>query len=201
MNKQEFVLALRILHNVFYNEPLQQYIDTIRDNQVLSLWSSVDDLDIIRTACDEINHSIAADGFEKIKRDYYRLFLGPGPVFAYQNGSVYTDRENLLFGDTTMKFKSFCDRYVEMELDCNRPPDHLGLMLAILAELFEAEMEEQVDEILTKHLMPWGPRMLSLVIENANTDYFKGFAILSSRLLNELVSSRNIKVEELELYF
>ena len=178
--------ACGVLHNVFYLRPSELYLIEIRDCGLLDYWPGFSAGS--SQAIDSIKHSLIEDTVHEIERDYYRLFIGPGGMWAYPWGSVYTDRENQVFGETTQAFKDFCRRNgVEFSLEHAEPPDHVGLILGVLSVLFAA-MEESgnpdfVAELMRDHLLPWLDRFTALVEEHATTGYFCGFVALLAGLV------------------
>ncbi|WP_229359787.1 TorD/DmsD family molecular chaperone [Ferrimonas aestuarii] len=195
------VAALGVLHNVFYPKPTAAFLTELTDSQLLSAWPEIGDPKEIVEACGRIEQSIEKDGFDAIERDFYRLFIGPGTALAYPWGSVYTDRENLVCGQTMVNFKAFCrGNDIALQTEHTEPVDHIGLMLAVLVELLNRNDGAAVNELLSEHLMPWAPRLFELVLEHGTTDYMKGFAILAGQLLSALVESRGLIVTNKRLY-
>ena len=88
------------------------------------------DLDLMRSGLAE---GIDADG---LVWEYRRLFIGPAPKPAPPWGSVYTDRECVVFGEATLALRAWMRRVgVARTADERTPEDHIGLMLALLSYL------------------------------------------------------------------
>jgi len=201
-NQDMYIVALRVLHNQFYHSPTSTSLEELEQSGLLDAWPALGSTRVLDKAITGITASLQRGEPEVIETDYYRLFVGPGPVLAYPWGSVYTERENLVCGESTIAFQRFClEHGVELQPEQVGPTDHFGLMLAILAALLEQGNDEGVNELLQKHLMPWAPRMLELVCQHAGTDYYRGFAQLTGQLLDCLVNERALLISQKVLYF
>ena len=76
--------------------------------------------------------AFAAD--DDLMWEYRRLFIGPGAKPAPPWGSVYTDRECVVFGATTLELRTWMREHgVARTADEKTPEDHIGLMLALMA--------------------------------------------------------------------
>ena len=83
---------------------------------------------------------------DKLVDEYRRLFIGPAQKPAPPWGSVYTDREQVIFGESTLRLRSWMRQHGIARLaDDRMPDDHIGLMLSLLATLTE-ERPELVEE-------------------------------------------------------
>ena len=71
---------------------------------------------------------------ENLVWEYRRLFVGPGHLPAPPWGSVYTDRECVVFGEATLALRAWMRRVgVARPADVRPPEDHIGLMQALLS--------------------------------------------------------------------
>ncbi|ABV36017.1 cytoplasmic chaperone TorD family protein [Shewanella sediminis HAW-EB3] len=201
-NQDMYVAALRVLHNQFYHSPTSARLKELEQSGLLDTWPTLGSARVLNQAIIEISHSLQRDELKEVEMDYYRLFVGPGPVLAYPWGSVYTERENLVCGESTWAFQKFCRAHgVDLQPEQTGPTDHFGLMLAILAALLEQGNDQGINELLQQHLMPWAPRMLELVCQHAATDHYRGFAKLTAQLLDCLVNERALLISQKVLYF
>ena len=79
------------------------------------------DLDLMRSGLAE---GIDADG---LVWEYRRLFIGPAPKPAPPWGSVYTDRECVVFGATTLELRAWMRSHgIARQTDDKTPEDHAG---------------------------------------------------------------------------
>ena len=79
-----------------------------------------------------------ADGIDAddLVWEYRRLFVGPAPKPAPPWGSVYTDRECVVFGEGTLELRAWMRAHgVRRTTDERTPEDHIGLMLALMSYL------------------------------------------------------------------
>ncbi|MGX9463053.1 TorD/DmsD family molecular chaperone [Shewanella sp. A14] len=188
-----------VLHNVFYQIPTADFLSRINETELLSAWPKFDT--DISSACDVIRNSLETDSMKDIERDYYQLFIGPGTKKAYPWGSVYTDKDNLLFGESTLAVRGFYKSYgIEFELDGNKPMDHFALILGVLSEFFSQENEDAIKLLLGQHLLPWSQRVIDCITGNAKTDFYRGFAQLMQALLNDWMLRLDITPVEMPLY-
>jgi len=155
---------------------------------------------------------ICQDGFfERIQSDYTRLFIGPGKVIVPPWESVYFSSERLTFQQQTLEVRTWYQRFgVEPEKIYKEPDDHIGLeisFIAHLAKLALQALEEQNEEefnrlikaqekFLAEHLLRWGPYWCTLVVKNANTEFYKGLALLTQGALLTLGDQFGIKTSK-----
>ncbi len=126
--------------------------------------------------------------------EYRRQFVGPGHFPAPPWGSVYTDRECVIFGEATLALRAWMRRVgVSRTTDERTPEDHIGLMLAMLAFLAQ-ERPELVDDYLREHLLTWAPHYLD-VLEKATThSFYRGLARLARATLVGVGRARALDV-------
>ena len=126
--------------------------------------------------------------------EYRRLFVGPAPKPSPPWGSVYTDRECVVFGEATLALRAWMRRIgVARTTDERTPEDHIGLMLALLAYLAE-ERPELTDEYLRDHLLTWAPHYLEALEEAADHPFYQGLAALTRSTLLGLQEARGLEV-------
>ena len=131
---------------------------------------------------------------EELVWEYRRLFVGPGHLPAPPWGSVYTDRECVVFGEATLALRAWMRRIgVARTTDERTPEDHIGLMLALLAYLAE-ERPVLKDEYLRDHLLTWAPHYLEALEEAADHPFYQGLAALTRSTLLGLQEARGLEV-------
>ena len=115
--------------------------------------------------------------------EYRRLFVGPAPKPAPPWGSVYTDRECVVFGASTLELRRWMrERGIARQTDDKDPEDHIGLMLALMAWLAR-ERPADLDEYLRKHLLTWSSHFLDELAEAAAHPFYEGLARLTKASL------------------
>jgi TorA maturation chaperone TorD len=136
-----------------------------------------------------------------LAREYQRLFIGPHHFKAPAWGSVYLDRESVLFGCSTLELRQWMrEGGITVSSKKREPEDHIGKMLLLLAWLTQ-EKPELVDEFLREHLMPWAPRYLELLEEDAKQPFYQGLAVLARATLMGATDALGISPLKKKLYF
>ena len=131
---------------------------------------------------------------ENLVWEYRRLFVGPGHLPAPPWGSVYTDRECVVFGEATLALRAWRRRGgVARTADERTPEDHIGLMLALLSYLAE-ERPDLVDEYLRDHLLTWALHYLEALEAAADHPFYQGLAALTRSTLLGLQAARGLEV-------
>ena len=131
---------------------------------------------------------------ENLVWEYRRLFVGPGHLPAPPWGSVYTDRECVVFGEATLALRAWMRRVGGARTaDERTPEDHSGLMLALLSYLAE-ERPDLVDEYLRDHLLTWALHYLEALEAAADHPFYQGLAALTRSTLLGLQAARGLEV-------
>ena len=86
---------------------------------------------------------------------WQRLFVGPWALPSPPWGSVWLDRESVLFGD------------------------HFGSLLLMAAWLAENGRQTECEELLAWHLFPWSTRFLDVFIEKAEHPFYRALGELA----------------------
>ncbi len=139
--------------------------------------------------------------FDAIRSDYTRLFIGPGKVLAPPWESVYFNDTRTIFDERTLQVRDTYRRFgLEPVRVHQEPDDHVGLEMAFLAHLAgealkgleagdEAELERLLaaqKEFASQHLFGWFGSWYKLVEEKARSDFYRGLALLSKGVLQEV---------------
>lgn len=138
---------------------------------------------------------------EALPDAWQRLFIGPWALPAPPWGSVWLDRESVLFGDSTLALRQWMrDNGIAFEMAQNEPEDHFGTLLLLAAWLAETGRDTERDQLLAWHLLPWSTRFLSLFVENAGHPFYRALGQLAQLTLAEWQSTLLIPVAEKPLY-
>src|SRR5476649_2298593 len=120
---------------------------------------------------------------ESFDEAFQRLFVGPYALPAPPWGSVYLDRESVLFGDSTLNLRKWMRLHgIETHQVHAEPEDHIGLMLMMSAWLAE-NSPALLEEFLATHLFPWAFRCLTLLEQGAVHPFYQGIAQLTQTTL------------------
>lgn len=131
---------------------------------------------------------------EALVWEYRRLFVGPGKKPAPPWGSVYTDRECVVFGASTLELRAWMrERGIARTTDEKTPEDHIGLMLALMAWIVR-EQPADLDDYLRLHLLTWSSHYLDELEEAAEHPFYEGLARLTRATLEGLRDARGLSV-------
>lgn len=131
---------------------------------------------------------------EDLVWEYRRLFIGPGKKPAPPWGSVYTDRECVVFGESTLALRRWMRECgIERTTDEKTPEDHIGLLLVLLSWLVENK-PELVEEYLREHVLTWSSHFLDELSEAAEQPFYRGLALLAKESLEGMQSELELEV-------
>lgn len=194
---QLYAVVFGLLHRPFLAPPKQDWLSDGDIASAFQRWPFADSAD----AATALANALESESQETIERDYYQLFIGPRAMKAPLNGSVYTDRDNLLFGQTCTEFSQFCQLHgIELDHQEGEASDNMGLMLGLLAHLLQ-HRQDLVNELLSIHLLPWAGRVFELMAQHASTEFYRQLALICANTLVELSTSVAAKAVERKLYF
>ncbi|WP_347116184.1 Tat proofreading chaperone DmsD [Leclercia sp. S52] len=138
---------------------------------------------------------------ESLPDAWQRLFIGPWALPAPPWGSVWLDRESVLFGDSTLALRQWMrDNGIAFEMAQNEPEDRFGTLLLLAAWLAETGRNAERDQLLAWHLLPWSTRFLAVFVENADHPFYQALGQLAQLTLADWQSTLLIPVAEKPLY-
>ncbi|MDY2946703.1 Tat proofreading chaperone DmsD [Mannheimia varigena] len=188
----------RILGSLFYAEP-----NTEQNQLLVALlqngeWQA-ECLFLSENEWSEIQKNLQNATSEQLNEAYQALFIGPNALPAPPWGSVYLDKESVLFGDSLLNLRAFLsDNQIAFSLNQNEPEDHIGLMLMLAAYLAEAN-PNLLKPFFAEHLLPWAYRFFELF--NAESyPFYQGLGKLTESLLREWQKNLEIQPLVLQLY-
>ena len=187
-NRENLAACARMLSQLLYYPPSESFLHELGSG-ALSAWPL--DNDASELAISLMLPSLADRDISPLNRDYTQLLVGPGKLGAYPWGSVYTDTDQCLYGETEREFRKFClDNGIAINTGNHEPADHIGLVLAVFAELVERAdgecSDEAVKTLIVKHLEPWVSNFQVQLEGNARTSFYSGVALLLKSLLQDL---------------
>lgn len=196
-------LSGRVLGALFYHAP--NHPDCTALMAMLALPDWVSEWPFQATTLSSVAPLMAAGQADKttpVKEEFQRLFIGPYALPAPPWGSVYLDKENVLFGDSLLELRQWMrTQGFAPQTEQNEPEDHFGLMLMLAAWLAEQGQQQPLDELLAWHLLPWADRYLSLFTENAANDFYRGLGELAKLTLLGWQNGMLMPVASKELHF
>lgn len=193
---ENVVIVAKILGSFFYyplsHESNVQYIEVIKESE-----------DVEDTGFYDFIQAYDSSSIDCINSDFQRLFEGCDVMPAPPWGSVYLDREQVIFGDSTLRFRQFLlSNNIELNTGMREPEDQFGLSLFAMAMMIEQEKnEELITELLAEHLLPWAYHYLELVKKHSETGIYASLACVASDWLLALQEELNITPHQYKLYF
>lgn len=140
----------------------------------------------------------AAD--DELTWEYRRLFVGPAAKPAPPWGSVYTDRECVVFGASTLELRAWMRAHgVARTTDEKTPEDHIGLMLALMAWLAQNQPAD-LEDFLRLHLLTWAGHFLGELADAAEHPFYEGLARLTAASLDGVKDALELEVVEPRFY-
>lgn len=127
--------------------------------------------------------------------EYRRLFVGPQKKAAPPWGSVYMDREQVIFGSTTMRLHDWMRRngIGVKKGTSDEPEDHLGTLLLMMAYIARNKPEVLI-EYLQLHVLTWSSHFLELMQNEAHHPFCHGLASLARLSLEGIQETLQIEV-------
>ena len=141
------------------------------------------------------------DSDETLPQAWQRLFIGPYALPSPPWGSVWLDRENVLFGDSTLALRQWMrDNGIQFALQQNEPEDHFGSLLLLTAWLAENGRHTECEQLLAWHLLPWSAGFLDVFIEKADHPFYQGLGKLARLTLAKWQSQLLVPVADKPLF-
>ncbi|CNF35387.1 Cytoplasmic chaperone TorD family protein [Yersinia rohdei] len=200
INYQQIALTGRVLGALFYCEPdspaCRDIVAQLRSGSWVTQWPYGRDEQLAPI----VELLAQPDANETREEAWQRLFIGPYALPAPPWGSVYLDKENVLFGDSTLKLRHWmAQQQVEVTLDQEEPEDQFGLLLMMAAWLAEHQPADLPD-LLAEHLLPWAYRYLDLLQSTAGHPFYLGVAQLAALTLTHWQDELQVTPIAAELY-
>ena len=97
---------------------------------------------------------------ESLPEAFQRLFVGPYALPSPPWGSVWLDRENVLFGESTLALRQWMrDNGIHVETEQNEPEDHFGSLLLMAAWLAESGRHSECEQLSVPLVIPLSRRV------------------------------------------
>ena len=212
----EYQGLARILHHCLIRHPEAELVQGLKDCDVAGSWPIFAKREQNSKGREALAVFLAQwpiDTHEaeliELKLDYGQLFFGPGEPNAVPQGSVYLSEEQLLNDRSTMALMDFYQANgVNVDVDYPQPLDHIGLFFAVLDQTFgrlQLETDNQAlirftQVLLQQHLLPWAPRCFELAQNHANSDFYRGIALLGCDFLLQIQQDFQLLPKETRLY-
>ena len=137
----------------------------------------------------------AGEAQDKLSWEFRRLFVGPQKKAAPPWGSVYTDHEGVMFGETTIELRQWMRQHgLKKAVDEHMPEDHIGYMLMLMSFIAH-EKPEILGEYLSLHLLTWSHHFFEVLKGATTYDFYRGLAQLSDVTLQGIQNELGLEVE------
>ncbi|WP_142501338.1 Tat proofreading chaperone DmsD [Klebsiella sp. 2680] len=138
---------------------------------------------------------------EPLPEAWQRLFIGPWALPAPPWGSVWLDKESVLFGDSTLELREWMRANgISLAAQRTEPEDHFGTLLLLAAWLCESGQDETFSQLLAWHLLPWSGRFLSVFVADAGNAFYQALGMLAQETLAHWQTQLSCAVAEKPLY-
>lgn len=194
-----------LLAGLYLNPPDEQQLHALRQPEFVADWPLGRGEAEVEQGLARLAACLPEVSVEALRREFWHLFGTLGPAAAPPWQSVYLDRERVLMGEETLRFRALMNRY-----DLAARPalavtdDHIGVQLQFLAELARrtaslleagdegsvAHLLEGQRECLEEHLLRWVDRFAELAEEASETGFYGGLARLTLGLLRHHARSQ-----------
>lgn len=139
-------------------------------------------------------------GVAAVSKRYRQLFVGPDRLAAPPWGSVYLDRESVIFGDSTLALRAWMRAHgIVRSTQANDPDDHVGLMLQLLSWLAQNHPELLCD-YLEHHFLTWVFRYLELLQATDVRGFYGVLARLTAATLCDAAERLGASPAAVKLY-
>lgn len=178
----EILGACFVFHPV--KEPASRAFAMLREMDVASDWPFGDER--LRMQAAELIERSGSEFPEAVSEEFVRLLRGAGFSPAPPWGSVYMDRDKVMYGRTWVELRDWMrahaigGRYRE-----NDPEDQFGRLL-MLTSTVARERADLLCELLGDHILCWSDRFLDAFLEAAYTEAYRGVALLCKATLSDV---------------
>ena len=203
-------LVSRFLYQAFHQSPTAEFIDAIYQNDLIGQWPLDADNDSVEKGLELLGNK---PELKPLAEDFQALFIGPDVLKAAPWASVYLTEEQTIFGQPTLAIKAFYSQFgIEIDTGEREPEDHIGLIFTFLAHLTELALQQEVDEnkpspilcalekFLSEHVLTWAPRMLHIMREQAETDFYRGISFAAEGTLRQFAQLVKADYRIVKLY-
>lgn len=193
--RDNFSTATRVLGALFYYAPDSAEASALVSALKTDGWQAQWPLDPTTLSALAVQLQTEAD--EPLPQAWQRLFIGPYALPSPPWGSVWLDRENVLFGDSTLALRQWMrDNGIQFAMQQNEPEDHFGALLLLTAWLAENGRHTECEQLLAWHLLPWSTRFLDVFIDNADHPFYQALGELTRLTLVQWAKQLLIPVAE-----
>lgn len=197
--RESFIFTARVLGALFYyppeSAPSAPLVAALRSREWLEQWP------LPQEALIPLAEAFAQPCNEPLNEAWQRLLIGPWALPAPPWGSVWLDKESVLFGDSTLALRQWMrDNNIAFNSGQNEPEDHFGTLLLMAAWLVEQGKNNACDQLLAWHLLPWSGQFLAEFCDNAQHPFFMALGQLAQLTLAQWREQLLIPVAQKTLF-
>ena len=182
-DQTELATTCRLVAGFWLNEVDQNRLELLRDLQVQSAWSELG-------GSVPAEETQSAETLDRLAADYCQLLIGPKKHLPPVQ-SVWSDHT------FQAKAASSTGRFYELYAGYQPPGtifDHLGCQLHFAAFLLDqvshgqdhGQVASQVLAQFQREHLTWAEQLLDRVTQKADTEFYRGLAIVTGKLIKEL---------------
>ncbi|MDH5928070.1 molecular chaperone TorD family protein [Vibrio lentus] len=180
----------KLLGSLFYQAASKEHLLTIVEALVES-----------EVLSEECLQTLQNEQEDALVTEFSRLFEGVGDMPAPPWGSVYLDKDRIVFGASTVEYRKFLElNQIELDTGLREPEDQFGLMLFAHAYLLEKNNIDSARELLASHLLTWSSVYLEKLNTASDLSFYKKLSSDVIKWLNQLTSEYNLNVATKKLY-
>ncbi|ECF1926048.1 Tat proofreading chaperone DmsD [Salmonella enterica subsp. enterica serovar Java] len=178
LQRDDFAVTARVLGALFYYSPESHETAPLVQALLNDDWQAQWPLDAEALA--PVAAMFKTHREESLPQAWQRLFIGPYALPSPPWGSVWLDRESVLFGDSTLALRQWMrENGIQFEMQQNEPEDHFGSLLLLAAWLAENDRHHECEQLLAWHLFPWSSRFLDVFIDHAGHPFYQALGQLA----------------------
>ncbi|MBP1520851.1 Tat proofreading chaperone DmsD [Salmonella enterica subsp. enterica serovar Worthington] len=177
LQRDDFAVTARVLGALFYYSPESHetapLVQALLTDDLQAQWP------LDAEALAPVAAMFKTHSEESLPQARQRLFIGPYALPSPPWGSVWLDRESVLFGDSTLALRQWMrENGIQFEMQQNEPEDHFGSLLLLAARLAENDRHHECEQ-LGRHLFPWSSRFLDVFIDHAGHPFYQALGQLA----------------------
>lgn len=194
---QEIQTRAHILGALFYYGPeADETAEIIARFQNGDIVEVLPEIDIAKW-----QEALDSTNLKTLPQAWQAMFIGPYEFAAPPWGSVYLDRENVVFGESLLDLRAFMlEKALGFNNLHNEAEDHIGLMLLLLAMLCDTE-ESAVPTFLADHLLPWAPTYFTCLTTANAHPFINLLSEYSATCLSHWQTTLQITPKALKIYW
>lgn len=204
----KYSLVSKIIGSLFYYRPSDYNNKGMLD--VINMKSTTESKDELIGSLLLLLNEFGKSDIKSLILTHDEYFMGIGNMPLPPWGSVYLDRESVIFGQSTQEFKNFINHVgIEFETQNNDPLDHIGLMFMVLGELLNIQQQQQVmeeiNDLLSCHLLPWSQYYIDqlcalLKTEQSSTSAYLLLAEFTLNFQQQLIVDFDVNVVNKQIF-